>query len=204
MSQLFESRHIKQYLGINKNQLYHWIQTKRLIKPAIIGTGRGGRSKFTFENLLNLSLIRELYEFGLDLNLIKKIMDRVKKPEFPDDDFAARMETWGAIGVGPFEREIRSEFKGSIWDYYKENRDQLRKEGYTLEIYKTEKGFKIRAMSGESQVYVIKINLVYYEREKFKKEDRSFWERYKSLKTIIIINLLEIIIELESKTGNEF
>lgn len=204
MNQLYESRHIKKYLGINKNQLYHWIQTKRLVKPAVLGTGRGGRSKFTFEDLLNLSLVKELYEFGLDLNLIKKILEKRKEAEFPDDDFNLRLENYSAVGFGPFEREIRPEFKfkNSIWNYYKKHKNQLKKDGYTLEINKAKKGLNIRAMSGESQTYIIKNTFIPSEREKVEKEDRSFWEAYKSYSPMVIIDLLEIIMELERKTGD--
>ena len=54
---LVESRHIIEFLDVNKDQLFHWVKTKGLVKPHVEGKGRGGRSKFSFENLLDLVLI---------------------------------------------------------------------------------------------------------------------------------------------------
>ncbi|NQT80261.1 MAG: MerR family transcriptional regulator [Candidatus Aminicenantes bacterium] len=78
MRKLYESRHIQKYLGINKDQLYHWIQTRRIIRPAIEGVGRGGRSKFSFKDLLYLALTRELIEFGFELRTIKTFFNNLR------------------------------------------------------------------------------------------------------------------------------
>jgi len=81
----FESRHIQDILGIDKNKLFFWTQTKQLLKPEIEEKGRGGRSKFSFVNLLNLALIKELSEFGIELNAIKNIL-KAKQPVFLADE----------------------------------------------------------------------------------------------------------------------
>lgn len=77
--QLFESRHVKELLGIDKDKLHHWVQNKRLLKPAVEGKGRGGRNKFSFENLLELALIQELLPFGIELNGIAGIMKGIRE-----------------------------------------------------------------------------------------------------------------------------
>ena len=74
---IFESRHVFKYLGINKDQLHHWVKTKRLIKPAIEGIGRGRRNKFSFENLLCLALIKDLVRFGIELRTIEAIFAQI-------------------------------------------------------------------------------------------------------------------------------
>lgn len=92
ISQLYEARHIEQFLGIDRNQLYHWVVTKRMVQPEIVGKGRGGRSKFSVKNLLFLSLIQELVLMGLDLNFIFEIVstrqainpEEAKKGKFYD------------------------------------------------------------------------------------------------------------------------
>jgi DNA-binding transcriptional MerR regulator len=70
----FQSKDICLYLGIDKNRLFHWVVTKRLIRPVVEGKGRGGISLFSFVNILDLALIKELDDFGLELNSIKEII----------------------------------------------------------------------------------------------------------------------------------
>ena len=74
MTQTYESRHVKEFLGINKNQLFHGLKTKTLMRPILLGEGRGGRTKFTIDDLLTLTLIEKINNFGIELNTIKKIM----------------------------------------------------------------------------------------------------------------------------------
>lgn len=77
-----ESRHIQDILDISKDQLLHWVKTMRLVKPIVTGKGRGGRSKFSFKNLLEIAIVKEMLNFGLDLNSIVKIkkeIDRYRK-----------------------------------------------------------------------------------------------------------------------------
>jgi len=71
---LFESRHIQKYLDITKDRLHHWVQAKRLIRPAERGRGRGGRHKFSIDNLLYLAIIQQLNGFGFELNAIEEIL----------------------------------------------------------------------------------------------------------------------------------
>ena len=75
----FESRHVQELLGIDKDRIHHWTQNKRLIIPAVKAKGRGERSKFSFSNLVELSIVRELVYCGLELNIIKRIMIPVRK-----------------------------------------------------------------------------------------------------------------------------
>ena len=71
---LFESKHIQELIGIDKNRLFFWVQTKGLICPEQQGRGRGGCSRFSFGNLLDIALIKELRDFGINFNEIKKIL----------------------------------------------------------------------------------------------------------------------------------
>jgi DNA-binding transcriptional MerR regulator len=67
------------FLGIGRDQLFYWINRKRLIKPAVQGVGRGGRTRLSFQNTIYLAVIKELLDFGLELNTIKEILRETDK-----------------------------------------------------------------------------------------------------------------------------
>ena len=118
MAQIYESRHVKEFLGIDKNQLFHWLKTKTLMRPILLGEGRGRRTKFSIDDLLTLSLIKEINDFGIELNTLKKIMACLEHVEFPI-----------------IQKHLKKpQFKGSIWDYYRSDRDYFKRLGYSLEI----------------------------------------------------------------------
>ena len=76
VQRLFESKHVREYLEIDKDHLHHWVNNKGLVKPVIEAGGRGGRNKFSFENLFFLALIKELLGFGVDLRTIREIIEQ--------------------------------------------------------------------------------------------------------------------------------
>jgi len=74
----FEANDIKKLLGIDKNKLFYWIKTYRLLKPEIEeASGTGKRSKFSLKNLLELAAIKEMLNLGFDLNSVKKIKNKM-------------------------------------------------------------------------------------------------------------------------------
>jgi len=219
MNQTYESRHIKEFLGIDKNRLFHWIQTKRLMRPILLGEGRGGRTKFSIDDLLNLSLIEKINNFGIELNTLKKIMVCLENVEFP---YYALDE---AMKNDPFiQKHLKKpRFEGSIWDYYRSDRDYFRRLGYSLEISrgirrkeikelkrigfileKETKGlkkqwFKACAMDGKSQALLLAgaIN----PSEKGIEETDYFWISVSQSKdVVIIVNLLRLIEGVENMT----
>lgn len=179
----FESRHIEKLLNINKDRLYHWVRLKRLINPEIEeGSGRAGRSKFSFKNLLQLSLIIDLYELKFDLNEICHIM-KVVNEEAPLYD----PET-GGTDVDWDEMKI---IKTDIWESFSSNRPEFEKDGYILVISKRKDDYKI-FVTNETQFYKM-----LHEKTSKKSELEVI------NKPIIIIDLLGKIIGLEQKTGNK-
>ena len=75
----FQAKDIHKLLGIDKNKLFYWIKTHRLLKPEIeLASGTGSRSKFSLKNLLELATVKELLSLGFDLSSIKKIMRRTR------------------------------------------------------------------------------------------------------------------------------
>jgi DNA-binding transcriptional MerR regulator len=75
----FTAKDIYRILGVDKNRLFHWINTHRLLEPDIDeGGGRGNKRRFSRNNLLELEIIRELLHYGIELRMVqhlKKTMD---------------------------------------------------------------------------------------------------------------------------------
>jgi DNA-binding transcriptional MerR regulator len=112
----FTAKDINSLLGINKDKLYHWTESKGLVKPEIEkGYGRGAQSKYSLKNLMQLSLVKELYELKFDLNRIKEIIKTQN---------------------GLYDRQSKKMKTVDIWDYFKANRAKYEMDGYILIIVK--------------------------------------------------------------------
>jgi len=79
-SKPYQVKDVKKLLGIDKNKLFYWIKTHRLLKPEIEeAKGTGTKVKFSLKNLLELAVIKEMLNFGFDLKSIKKIKRNIDK-----------------------------------------------------------------------------------------------------------------------------
>ena len=77
----YEAQDIKRILGVDKNKLFYWIKTYRLLTPEVEeALGTGTRAKFSIKNLFELAVIKEMIAVGLDLSSIKQIKDRLDRP----------------------------------------------------------------------------------------------------------------------------
>lgn len=210
MSQTYESRHVKEFLGIDKNQLFHWTQTKKLMRPILLGEGRGGRTKFSLDDLLTLSLINKINDFGIELNTLKIIMACLENAKFLTYDSQENIQT--------------DRFKGSIWDYFRIDRDIFRKHGYFLEISRgptrgsinaltrlkfisEEKAkrmkaqqFSARAMDGEKQMRLLSATINRPDKRAEETDEEIRMLGYQSSNIVIIISLMSLINNVEEKT----
>lgn len=79
----FEARDIQNIFGkdnIDKNKLFYWIKTLRLLKPDIEeASGTGTSSKFSLKNLLELATIRQMRTHGIDYKSIQKIKRKLDR-----------------------------------------------------------------------------------------------------------------------------
>lgn len=70
----FTAKDIKKILGIDRNKLFYWIKTYRMLKPEIEeASGTGKTSKYSLKNLFELSIINELLKSGFDMKTTKEI-----------------------------------------------------------------------------------------------------------------------------------
>jgi len=132
---LFAAKDVTRIIGIDSNKLFHWVQTKGLLKPTVQGFGRGKSNYFSLEDLATLSLIKILYDYKIDLWEIKSLLGQVLSPNpkivstvkiedhtlfFYDDDG----EVIPAPGVEPI----------NVWQIYKKGKNIFDKEGLVLTI----------------------------------------------------------------------
>ncbi len=179
--QYFEVRDIIELLKISKDQAYHWVKLKGLVKPEIEeGRGRGGRSKFSFKNLLQLLLIKELYDLKFDFYQIQHIM-------------SLEAILYDPILGGPdVDWDRMEKLTTDIWESFSSNRPEFERDGYILVISK-----------GRSVDRVIATNEKEFYKMLSDKSNKQQSPIEVISKPIIIIDLLEIIRFLEGKTGNK-
>jgi hypothetical protein len=61
-------------LDIKRQQYFYWTIIKELIKPDFRGEGRGGRTRLSLMNLVELSIIKALVGLGVELNVVRRIL----------------------------------------------------------------------------------------------------------------------------------
>jgi len=160
----FTAKDVYRILGVDKNRLFHWINTHRLLEPDIDeGGGRGNRRRFSRNNLLELAIIRELHHYGIDLRMIgllKKQLD-VQRIEAKYED-----GTWVHVS----EKDVPNTQKLSLYDWAfvaeTETRTRLFYEGaegkiihYTLigKQYEQEDTDRVKGISSYLTINVTKL-----------------------------------------------
>lgn len=71
----YTAKDIKGILNITPGQLFHWGRTWGLIQPEVKAKGRQGKDQYSFKNLLFLSLLKELLNYGINLGDIKELFN---------------------------------------------------------------------------------------------------------------------------------
>lgn len=190
---------IQRILGISRNKLFFWTRTKNLVKPDIRevrGTGRG--NLFSFKNLLDIALIKNLDDAGYELNAIQWFI-------LPGDYLIVDPELYEK------QKSLHNTYKHKkvdrIWDFIKEHKDFYYKHGciFLVSGEKTEGVYFINDKAGEEIVI----------EEKFARLKRSIIikeELFKiigkgtpnlELKDMYLIDLLRMIGDLEDKADDK-
>jgi len=80
MQRKFTARDIHRLLGIDRNTLFYWINTHRLLRPRVSKSGgTGKKSIFDLINMVELALIRELVIEGLTMRRIASIKATIER-----------------------------------------------------------------------------------------------------------------------------
>ena len=73
MSGYYTAKDIKKILGLKADKLLYWVRLG-LVKPAIIGRGRGTVNKFTLKELLILKEIQVYRKLGYTMIRIEELI----------------------------------------------------------------------------------------------------------------------------------
>jgi len=119
----FTAKDIKNILGIDRNKLFYWIKTYRMVKPEIEeASGTGKTSKYSLKNLFELSIIKELLSSGFDIKTTTEIKNSL-------DDY----KDSNGLNIYELLREnIESKYFGITVAFYPT------KGGYLIELEKFE------------------------------------------------------------------
>lgn len=71
----YTAKAIKKLLGVSSGQLFHWGRSWSLFSPKIKAKGRAFKDQYSFRNLLEIALIKELYTFGFELSNIQSMIN---------------------------------------------------------------------------------------------------------------------------------
>ncbi len=71
---IFTNRHVTKILDITERQVIDW-RTRGIVKPRVDARGAGSKALFDYVNLLELELIRNLLQIGLQIHRVKEILD---------------------------------------------------------------------------------------------------------------------------------
>ena len=80
---LITSREAMRICDVSYRQIDYWSRTG-LISPEGAGEGSGSRRGFTFEQLIQLRIIRAMLDAGIRLDAIRAIFDRIRE-DLPSD-----------------------------------------------------------------------------------------------------------------------
>lgn len=177
----FTAKDINNHLDITRSQLYHWTRVWKLVAPGIKAGSRAHKDKYSFVSLLDLALIKELDRIGFEPSHINKFINPF--PESSDAD---------------------EEWKGSIWKFYKDGREDCEDMDDDKEGFYTVQGF-------DKAGFLI---LIFMHEEKYKSfrgtnnqvlsfiKDFNLTDNNKGDSTsLLIINMSKIVKELEKETG---
>jgi len=106
----FTAKDIKKWLGVSSGQLFHWGRSWSLFSPEKKAKGRAFKDQYSFWNLHEIDLIKELYGFGFELSSIQLMIDSFGESHSSKKEKCS--EIWGRFQS--LQKEVIEEE-----DYYK-------------------------------------------------------------------------------------
>lgn len=80
----YSSGEVEQLLGLTQRQLGYWTSTHVVEPSESRGSGNGRRLRFSFEDLVRLSVIKRLLDAGMSLQAVRRSIDFLRT--LPDVD----------------------------------------------------------------------------------------------------------------------
>lgn len=202
---LYGATEIQKLLNINRNKLFFWTQTKRLVVPMKEVRGSGKGNKFSFKNLLDLALIKKLDDSGYELNAIQIII-------WPGDYMLSHPELFEKKGsLHGTIKKIRIE---SLWDFIKKHKDFYKKHGCVLFITREasvveERGLTLKSYAKKKgREIIIEEKFLDFVREIITKEELlqiiGKGQPILEYEDLYLIDLITMIQKLEYKTEEKW
>lgn len=94
---IYTSKEIQALAKIGKMQVLHWVQTGAVV-PFEDARGRGGRRKFSQQNLIEFMICRELNRFSIETRVMKSVLDHLRKEEY--------VSFWKEVRTNPDHIEV--------------------------------------------------------------------------------------------------
>lgn len=98
----YRSRDIQEF-GISKIQLVHWVQVGAII-PLKDARGRGGRRVYSYQNLVEALICRELAKYSIETHVMRSLLEVLREDK---------------IGVIGRNKNV------SFWDYIEQDKPNL-------------------------------------------------------------------------------
>ena len=100
-NKLFHNSDVRKILGMPMRRIVN-ITDKGLVIPVIDASGAGSKREYSYINLLEFGLIENLFDMGLPIQLIKKIVMALRE----DDDFKEWAEDFDSYFLKVAEKVI--------------------------------------------------------------------------------------------------
>lgn len=108
-SQLYRSKEIQEIAGISKDKIVHLTRIG-IIEPHTKEEGRGGRNKYSFKNLVEVMICKELSDYHVEPQTMKTLLLNLRFPKYY-----------------PLDDKGLDEQKYSFWDFWEMEQEMFRK-----------------------------------------------------------------------------
>lgn len=78
----FNSRTASRIVGVSLRQIQYWDE-QGFIRPSVRATGRGSKRLYSFSDLVQLKVVKDLTDYGLSLQKIHRCLNHLKR-YFPE------------------------------------------------------------------------------------------------------------------------
>ena len=109
---LYTSSDITRDLKISLRKIINWVE-RGLVVPVVDASGAGSRRQYSYINLLEFGLVEHLFDIGLSIHLIKRILNDLRRD--------GHLDAW----AGNFDDFFKKAAKKLIYwakDQYKKNK----------------------------------------------------------------------------------